>query len=168
MRHILSISSLAIVGALLGTSLVHAAPAMPRAEKPEPVAQAEIPEGEVDTSERTIWDGVFTEEQSAAGKVTYRANCSSCHGPTGRGSSGGPALSGAALYSNWEDTTLLDWYTFAHSAMPPSGPGTSGSPQDYVNIMAHILDLHGADAGESQLVYNEESLGNIFIVKKPK
>lgn len=122
----------------------------------------------LDVSERTIWDGVFTAEQAEAGAPIYTENCAACHGRTGRGGPGGPGVTGANLNKNWEETTLLDFFMLAHTSMPPGRPGTAGSAQDYVNIVAYIMEMHGAEPGDSELVYNEEQLGNIYIVRKPK
>lgn len=130
-------------------------------------AAAEVPAGDIDTSERTIWDGVFTAAQAEAGKALYTVNCQTCHGATGRGGPGGPGITGAYFNKRWVDSSVLDFYTFAHTQMPPGKAGTIGNEQDYVNIVAYVLDLHGADPGTSELVYNEDQLGNIFIVKKP-
>ena len=52
--------------------------------------------------------------------------------------------------------------------MPPGAAGKIGSQQDYVNMVAYIMEMHGAEPGDSELVYNEEQLGNIYIVRKPK
>jgi len=146
-----------------------AAAAKAAAETPAVVEAApEVDPSTIDTSERTIWDGVFTAEQAAAGAGLYTTNCAGCHGKTGRGSPGGPGITGANLNKKWEEISLLDFYTFAHTKMPPGKAGTIGNEQDYVNIVAYILDLHGAEPGDSQLVYNEEQLGNIYIVRKPK
>lgn len=116
----------------------------------------------------TIWDKVFTQEQADAGKALYTANCQTCHGKTGRGGPGGPPITGVALNKKWADTTLLDIYSFAHAYMPPGKAGTIGTEQDYVNIVSYILEMHGAEPGDKTLEYNEDTLGNIFIVKKPK
>lgn len=134
---------------------------------PVPVEDQVAADG-IDTSERTIWDGVFTAAQAEAGGVLYTANCAVCHGKTGRGSPGGPGITGANLNKQWEEIPLLDFFTFAHTKMPPGKAGMIGTAQDYVNIIAYVLDMHGAEPGESELVYNEEQLANIYIVRKPK
>lgn len=143
-----------------------------KAEAEAAAAAAQVPAApvataDIDTSERTIWDGVFTAAQAEAGKALYTANCQTCHGTTGRGGPGGPPITGAGFNKKWVDSSVLDFYTFAHTNMPPGRAGTIGNEQDYVNIVAYVLDMHGADPGTSELVYNEEQLGNIFIVKKP-
>lgn len=129
---------------------------------------APVSSADIDTSERTIWDGVFTATQAEAGMALYTKNCAGCHGKTGRGSPGGPGITGANLNKKWEDVSLFDFYTFAHTQMPPGKAGTIGNEQDYVNIVAYVLDLHGAEPGTSELVYNEDQLSNIYIVRKPK
>ena len=55
-------------------------------------AQAPQPEPTSDT--RSVWDGLFTEEQAQRGEPLYRANCASCHGDTLKGSGETPPLSG--------------------------------------------------------------------------
>lgn len=129
---------------------------------------APVNSADIDTSERTIWDGVFTATQAEAGMALYTKNCATCHGKTGRGTPGGPGITGANLNKKWEDTSLFDFYTFAHTQMPPGKAGTIGNEQDYVNIVAYVMSLHGAEPGTSELVYNEDQLSNIYIVRKPK
>jgi len=138
------------------------------ADLPEVAASEQVASDSIDTSERTIWDGVFTAEQSAAGGGLYTQYCQGCHGKTGRGTPGGPGVTGANLNKKWEETSLLDFWTYAYNNMPPGAAGKIGSQQDYVNIVAYIMDMHGAEPGDSQLVWNEEQLGNIYIVRKPK
>lgn len=135
---------------------------------PEVEAGEQVSADSIDTSERTIWDGVFTADQAAAGGSLYTQYCQGCHGKTGRGTPGGPGVTGANLNKKWEETSLLDFWTFAHTNMPPGAAGQIGSEQDYVNIVAYIMEMHGAEPGESELVWNEEQLGNIYIVRKPK
>ena len=160
----------AIEAARAAAAAEKAAAENPEAAAPVEVAPAvaEVDDADIDTSERTIWDGVFTQAQSDAGKVLYTGSCQTCHGPTGRGGPGGPGITGANLNKNWEETSLFDFYTFAHTNMPPGKAGSIGNEQDYVNVVAYIMDMHGADAGESELVFNEEQLSNIYIVRKPK
>lgn len=135
---------------------------------PEVTATEQISSDEIDTSERTIWDGVFTAEQAIAGGALYTKYCQGCHGKTGRGTPGGPGVTGANLNKAWEETSLLDFYLFAHGNMPPGNAGRIGNEQDYVNIVAYIMEMHGAEPGESKLVWNEDQLSNIYIVRKPR
>ena len=124
--------------------------------------------GQLAAGPTTIWNNVFTQVQADHGKTIYTAKCQTCHGPTGRGGPGTPPVTGSALNSKWADATLLDYWNFAHMNMPPGAKGQAGSAQDYVDIVAYILDLHGADPGDVPLTVNEDQLANITIVRKPK
>lgn len=166
-----AVAGAVLLGALCGPALAqhstgpidtHASDAAVEAAK-EKAAEA----GEESGYDVTIWDHVFTQEQADAGKALYTTNCLGCHGKTGRGSPGGPPITGVALNKKWSDTTVLDIYSFARAYMPPGKAGTIGTEQDYVNIIAYILELHGAEPGDTMLAYDEATLGNIFIVKKP-
>jgi mono/diheme cytochrome c family protein len=171
-KNILAAASLAVLMAVAAPALAQHAggEAAPPdlGDLPEVEAGEQVSSEDIDTSERTIWDGVFTAEQTAAGEPLYTQYCQGCHGKTGRGTPGGPGVTGANLNKKWEETTLLDFYTFAHTNMPPGNAGKIGSEQDYVNIVAYIMQLHGAEPGDQELVWNEEQLGNIYIVRKPK
>ena len=48
--------------------------------------RARAPQPEPPSDTRSVWDGVFTEEQAQRGEPLYRANCASCHGDTLKGS----------------------------------------------------------------------------------
>ncbi|NGP17219.1 c-type cytochrome [Devosia aurantiaca] len=127
-----SILAAATVAAMLAVALpVHAQHAGGAVEAPDltdlPEVEAgeQVTGGDIDTSERTIWDGVFTAEQAEAGGKLYTQYCQGCHGKTGRGSPGGPGVTGANLNKKWEETSLLDFWTFAHTNMPPALPAGS-------------------------------------------
>ena len=166
--------SLSLAGALIAACLAGPAIAQHGAPVESDASNAAIEAAKQKAAEAggeyetTIWDNVFTQAQADAGKALYIANCQQCHGPTGRGGPGGPAVTGVVLNKKWADTTVLDFFTFAHAAMPPSKPGGIGTEHDYVNIVSYILQMHGAEPGETELVYDEETLGNIYIVRKPK
>src|SRR5438105_15921778 len=52
--------------------------------------------------QRTIWDGVYTEEQAARGRLNYQQSCGQCHSDnlTG-GGDGEPPLVGVSFMSQW-------------------------------------------------------------------
>ncbi len=60
------------------------APAVPAAESQDAAAGG-----------KTIWDGVFTEEQAGRGQKVYAVSCAPCHKTDLLGDSGTPALAGA-------------------------------------------------------------------------
>src|SRR5580704_12780384 len=94
--------------------------------------------------------GPYTAAQAAAGRATYQANCSSCHGADLGGLNSAAALAGGLFMSSWGDRTPGDLVTFLKGAMPPSNPGSLGE-QGYVNVTAFILDFNGARPGTQAL-----------------
>ena len=43
-------------------------------------------------ADRTVWDGVYTEEQATRGRADYLKACASCHAADLRGGSTAPSL----------------------------------------------------------------------------
>ena len=58
---------------------------------------------------RTIWDGVFTEEQAGRGQKIYVVSCAPCHKTDLLGDSGTPALAGAASSRGSTDRAPTIW-----------------------------------------------------------
>lgn len=129
-------------------------------------AGAEQPEAAEAVAELTIYDGVYTEEQDVRGTASYREQCSSCHGPTARGGSHAPGLTGHRLNNVYVDQPLFAYYERIHTTMPLGRPN-SLPPQTYVDIIAHLLALHGAPAGDMELLADDELLQSIQIVAPP-
>src|SRR5580704_18878562 len=94
--------------------------------------------------------GPYTAAQATAGRATYQANCSSCHGADLSGLNSASALAGGLFMSSWGDRTPSDLIAFLEGAMPPGNPGSLGE-QAYVNVTAFILDFNGARAGNQPL-----------------
>ncbi|ARO15590.1 cytochrome c551 [Ketogulonicigenium robustum] len=113
---------------------------------------------------RTIYDGVFTAEQAERGQTDWTASCASCHGPTGRGSSGGPRVIGPVINNKYADKPLQEYFDYVVANMPMGAPH-SLSNEAYVDITAFILSSHGAEPGDAELT--EADLGNIMMGRKP-
>lgn len=114
----------------------------------------------------TIWGGVFTKAQADRGSEPYSERCGTCHGQTGRGGPDAPGIVGYSLEEKWADVPLVAYYTFVSDQMP-KGRARSLSPQTYIDIVAHLLSLHGAPAGNAELSPDDGILGEIMITAKP-
>jgi hypothetical protein len=57
---------------------------------------------------RSVWDGVYTQEQSRRGEALYGGECAKCHGTDLGGADEVPALSGGGFLSNWDGLTVGD------------------------------------------------------------
>lgn len=126
---------------------------------------------------RSVWDGVYSADQAARGKVAYKEHCAGCHGDNldGEGHSdraqrfdGVPPLSGDGFKANWNGRALSDLYDKIQKQMPRDNPG-SVSATDSTDIVAYMLQFNQFPAGKSDLAADADSMGDItFEVIKPK
>ena len=114
---------------------------------------------------KTVWDGVFTEEQATRGELAYKDSCSSCHGGDLGGDGFAPALAGADFAGNWNDLSVGDFYERIRISMPPTGPNTVTNAQK-ADIVAHIFLANKYPAGKEELPPNMEVLKTIKIEMK--
>jgi len=116
---------------------------------------------------RSVWDGVFTEEQTKRGGGFYRQSCANCHGDGLEGADTSPALVGGAFTSNWNGLTLADLFERIRISMPADRPGTMGR-QQIADILAFILSSNEFPAGETELPREVQALKQIvFKASKP-
>ena len=128
-------------------------------------AQALQTESPSDT--RSVWDGVYTEEQAQRGEPLYRANCASCHGDTLKGSGETPPLSGGPFMANWNGLTLGDLFERIRRTMPQDKPGRL-SRQYKADVLAYLLSVNKFPTGKTELEHQTEFLREIrFEAAKP-
>jgi mono/diheme cytochrome c family protein len=118
-------------------------------------------------TQRSVWDGVYTEEQARRGETLYAKECASCH----RNDTGGEeasALAGPAFLSNWDGLTVGDLCERIRVSMPPSKP-RGLSRQQLSDILGHMLKANGFPAGKTELAREAEAQKQIRIeATKPK
>ncbi|WP_417582790.1 c-type cytochrome [Pelagibacterium sp.] len=122
--------------------------------------------GSGDAGGRTIFDGVYTEEQADRGMEFFGTDCATCHSNTARGSSAAPGLIGYTLDSKYADQPLYNYFDYMRANMPPGNAGWF-TDEEYADITAYLLELHGAPAGDTELAGTEEALSSITIVPTP-
>lgn len=101
----------------------------------------------------------FTGEQAEAGKTAYEAQCASCHGFRAEGGEA-PALSGVDVMGNF--ATGAGLYTFFSQSMPPQAPGLL-SEETYLDILARLLVLNGAEADGRALTADHDALEAVSL-----
>jgi mono/diheme cytochrome c family protein len=104
--------------------------------------------------DRSIMSGLMNAEQVARGRAGHRTNCGSCHGAE--------AYTGEAFEQAWKGRTVFELYDLIKSTMPNDNPGQL-PVQDYVDIIAYILNLNGYPQGDAELPPDEEGLKKIMI-----
>jgi len=117
---------------------------------------------------RSVWDGVYTEEQAKRGEALYGQECAKCHGADLSGLDEAPALSGGAFLANWNELTVGDLFERVRLTMPPNKQGRL-SRQQIVDILSHVLSVNSFPAGKTELEPKTELLKQIRIeATKPK
>jgi mono/diheme cytochrome c family protein len=140
-----AIAGLGVMGAFFGAL---------RAQEPAP-------------SERSVWDGVYTEEQAKRGEALYEKQCSACHGDKLAGRESAPPLTGGAFLSNWNGLTLGDLFERIRRTMPQTSPGKLTRQQN-ADILAYVLSFNKFPAGKTELYRQAEMLKEIhFVSEKP-
>ena len=116
---------------------------------------------------RSVWDGVYTDEQAKRGEAVYRKECAACHGDMLTGGESAPALTGGGFLANWNGLTLGDLFDRIRKTMPQSTPGRLTRQQD-ADVLAFMLSINKFPAGKAELYRQSEMLKEIrFETKKP-
>jgi S-disulfanyl-L-cysteine oxidoreductase SoxD len=116
---------------------------------------------------RSVWDGVYTEEQAKRGEAVYGKECASCHGDLLTGGESAPPLTGGVFQANWNGLTLGDLSDRIRKTMPLSKPGRLTREQ-YADVLAFMLSINKFPAGKTELYRQSEMLKEIrFETKKP-
>jgi mono/diheme cytochrome c family protein len=115
-------------------------------------AQASSPQPEPLPSRRsrTVWAGVYTEEQAKRGASIYSGVCSRCHGDKLKGNATVPALTGSDFDNDWEGQTLDDIFKKIRRSMPKYQPDRLNQQQK-VDVMAYILSFNRFPSGKGEL-----------------
>ena len=111
--------------------------------------------------------GVYTDPQAASGRAVYQANCAICHQQDLSGSGDAPTLRGSEFVSNWGPRTTRELLSFLQLTMPPARQGAL-SQEDYLNIVAFVLQSNGARAGTQALTANTEVAINSLATGQPQ
>lgn len=131
-----------------------------------------LPTGVWSQEEKSIWDGVYTAEQAARGQKLNAGICAKCHGERGDGANepdqpGGPAIARYSFLTKWQDTTVASLFDYIRTAMPPDNP-ESRTDQEYIDVIARMLEMSGAPAGDTELPPDAAALESIYIEQKPQ
>lgn len=98
----------------------------------------------------TLKTGVYTAEQAARGRAVYDQRCAECHMPDLAGHEYAGALAGYGFQLKWQDAALGELLGRIRS-MPLGRPG-SLTGQEYIDILAYVLQKNTYPPGPSELV----------------
>jgi mono/diheme cytochrome c family protein len=119
------------------------------------------------TASKSVWDGVYSEDQAKRGQELYKQHCASCHADTLTGGETAPPLAGGDFLSNWNGLTLGDLFERIRTTMPLDKAGKL-SREVNSDITAYILNVNNFPAGKSDLPRGTEFLKEIRIESERK
>jgi len=99
---------------------------------------------------RSVWDGVYSDDQAKRGEPLYYHDCSSCHGEKLQGDDNSPALAGTDFVTDWNGLTLGKLFDKIRLTMPRDGPSQVSNPEK-ADILASILSVNKFPAGKTDL-----------------
>ena len=114
---------------------------------------------------RTVWDGVYTAEQSTRGRALYNNKCLSCHGADLSGGEMAPPLVGVGFQSSWNGLSIGDLSERIRVSMPLGQEGTL-SRQQVSDVIAAILTVGEYPAGTTELTNQPDVLKTIQITPR--
>jgi ankyrin repeat protein/mono/diheme cytochrome c family protein len=111
---------------------------------------------------RSMWDGVFTDDQAGRGQKVYAVSCASCHKADLLGDSGTPALAGADFFSRFNGSSADDLVRTIRASMPQDAPDSLGTPA-YVDLVSYLFKVNGSPAGAAELPTDSAALKQIQV-----
>jgi mono/diheme cytochrome c family protein len=110
---------------------------------------------------RSVWDGVYTEEQAKRGAAIYFERCVRCHGPTLMGGTDGAGpLTGPTFNGNWNGVPLGEMVDRVRTTMPLDKPLTL-SRQQTADVLTYVFSVNKIPAGKTELPRQAEMLNLI-------
>jgi len=111
---------------------------------------------------KSAGDGIFTTDQSKRGEAIYNANCAMCHQPDLGGKEPVPELAGDKFMSHWLNHPVAELFTRVSTTMPQGKPGSLTHDQ-YIDVIAFLIDANGFKSGATELKADSDALKTIMI-----
>ena len=106
----------------------------------------------------SVTTGVYSAAQAARGREVYTTSCAQCHTVAQH--------SGSTFAAAWNNRRLFDLYDIVQMTMPLDNPGGLGE-QEYIDVVAYMLELNGVPAGKAALRADAAALKTLRIDVKP-
>ena len=114
---------------------------------------------------KTVWDGVYSPEQAARGKLEYENHCASgCHGLD---LTEGRPINGAVFLERWRESQLDPLFNYIKMAMP-RGAGGSLADDVYLDIFTYVLQRNGFPEGREPLTVERMPVIDLIGKDGPK
>jgi quinoprotein glucose dehydrogenase len=114
---------------------------------------------------KSIWSGLYTDEEATRGQEIFEQYCVSCHGAKLEGGAGmgGPQLAGDKFVENWREDTVEDLFVKIRTTMPRrgfQGSEKSLSDREALDLVAFIFKKNGFPTGSG---LNASGINNVWI-----
>lgn len=106
---------------------------------------------------KTVWDGVYTDDQATRGEKALTENCEACHMKTD--------FSGKDFLGTWNGQTAFALFDNIKTNMPMDSPGKL-SKETYADIVAFMFKSNQFPSGKDELPTDDEVLKQIKIAPK--
>ncbi len=103
--------------------------------------------------QKSIHDGVFTEDQVEAGRKVWENVCSECHPMD---------IFGPDYMIGWEGATAGELFELIQATMPYESPGILAD-KEYLDVMVFLFSLNGVRPGEEELPADATQLHEVTI-----
>ena len=108
---------------------------------------------------KSVWDGVYTNDQAERGNAAFMKSCASCHDLSAE-------FSGKAFTEKFNGHTAFELFDAIRTKMPMDNPGGL-SKENYIDIVSFIFKSNSYPAGQAELDPKDETLKEIKIEPKP-
>ena len=106
---------------------------------------------------RTVWDGVYSDDQATRGEKTLSENCEACHARTD--------FIGKDFLNVWNGQTAFALWDNIKTQMPLDQPGKL-SKEQYADIVAFMFKANSFPSGKDELPIDDAVLKQIKIEPK--
>jgi cytochrome c len=113
---------------------------------------------------RTVWNGVYTEEQAVRGEQVYQDECTFCHLDDLQGDSFATPLIDDAFTIRWNGGNLGDLMTVIQVTMPADRPDTL-SNEAVADVIAFLLKMNDYPAGDNELQSDPADLKTVIFTE---
>ncbi len=113
----------------------------------------EAPQSAASGPTRSTRDGVYSSREAARGRALYDRVCAYCHAE---------AEFGPDYMIDWDGQPIGALYDFIRMTMPEDNPGDL-SRRQYADVVAYLLRINGAPAGEHDLGHDAGQLDEVLI-----
>jgi len=107
---------------------------------------------------KSVKAGVYTAEQADRGVALFKGKCASCHAPN-------RFTDDQMFLTPYAGKPMWAMFEVISDSMPEDDPGGM-KPEEYADVIAHLLRLNGFPTGQTELPTSKDAL-SLILFEKP-